>query len=141
MHAVKRYIELKIQSKIGVNATVLIGVVVTLLAAVVTFVFALVIVFIWLAGRYSLFSAALIMFGLFQSQSRAQLLHSLHNARPPFLPRRPYPGRARFLSSNQLLSRPRSKWPTGLDGGDSFQSWEWAFSWQALCANSACATR
>jgi hypothetical protein len=65
MHAVKRYIELKIQSKIGVNATVLIGVVVTLLAAVVTFVFALVIVFIWLAGRYSLFSAALIMFGLF----------------------------------------------------------------------------
>src|SRR3977135_3779230 len=65
MHAVKRYIELKIQSKIGVNATVLIGVVVTLLAAVVTFVFALVIVFIWLAGRYSLFLAALSIFGLF----------------------------------------------------------------------------
>jgi hypothetical protein len=53
MGAVKQFIELKIQSKIGVNATVIIGLIVALLAAVVTFVFALVILFIWIAGRYS----------------------------------------------------------------------------------------
>jgi hypothetical protein len=65
MVAVKRFIELKIQSKIGINATVVIGLIVALFGTVVTFVFALVTAFIWLAGHYSPLTAALILFGLF----------------------------------------------------------------------------
>lgn len=65
MGAVKRFLELKIQSKIGINATVAIGLIVALLGSVVTFVFALVVAFIWLAGRYSPLTAALVIFGLF----------------------------------------------------------------------------
>ena len=65
MGALKKFIELKIQSKIGINATVIIGLLVALLATVVAFVFALVTAFIWLADRYSPLTAALIVFGLF----------------------------------------------------------------------------
>jgi hypothetical protein len=65
MDAVKRFIELKIQSKIGINATVVLGLIVALLGSVVTFVFALVSAFLWLADRYSPLTAALIIFGLF----------------------------------------------------------------------------
>jgi hypothetical protein len=65
MGAIKKFIELKIQSKIGVNATVIIGLLVALLATVVAFVFALVTAFIWLADRYSSLTAGLIVFGLF----------------------------------------------------------------------------
>jgi hypothetical protein len=65
MGAIKKFIELKIQSKIGINATVIIGLLVALLATVVEFVFALVTAFIWLADRYSPLTAALIVFGVF----------------------------------------------------------------------------
>jgi hypothetical protein len=65
MGAVKQFIELKIQSKTGVNATVVIGLVVALFATVVAFVFAPAIAFIWLAGRYCLLTAALALLGLF----------------------------------------------------------------------------
>ena len=65
MGAIRKFIELKIQSKIGVNATVIVGLLVALLATVVAFVFALVTAFIWLADRYSPLTAGLIVFGLF----------------------------------------------------------------------------
>ena len=65
MGAIKKFIELKIRSKIGVNATVVIGLIFALLATLVAFVFALVSAFIWLADLYSPLTAALIVFGLF----------------------------------------------------------------------------
>jgi hypothetical protein len=65
MDALKQFIELKIQSKIGVNAAVVVGLIVAALATVITFTFALVTAFIWLAERYSPLTAALIVFALF----------------------------------------------------------------------------
>ena len=65
MGALKQFIELKIQSKIGINATVVVGLIVAVLATGITFTFALVIAFIWLADRYSPLTAALIVFALF----------------------------------------------------------------------------
>jgi uncharacterized membrane protein YqjE len=61
----QRFVELKLQSKIGINASVLIGLAVAILASVVAFVFALVIAFVWLANRYSPLTAGVIVFGVF----------------------------------------------------------------------------
>jgi hypothetical protein len=62
---VKRYIELKVQSKIGIDAKVVIGLLIAALASIVAFVFALVIAYVWLADRYSPLIAAIFVFGTF----------------------------------------------------------------------------
>ena len=65
MLGIKQYIELKIQSKTGLNSSVIIGLLVTLFASVVAVVFILVIGYIWLSDRYSPLAGALIIFGTF----------------------------------------------------------------------------
>ena len=63
MPSIKEYLELKIQSKTGINSAVIGGAVVTILACSIAMVFALVFLFVWLAGRYSPMAAALFLTG------------------------------------------------------------------------------
>jgi len=63
MPSIKEYLELKIQSKTGINSAVIGGAVVTILACSIAMVFALVFLFVWLADRYSPMAAALFLTG------------------------------------------------------------------------------
>src|SRR5437879_5852851 len=63
MSAIKEYLELKIQSKTGINSAVIGGALVTVLACSIAIVFALVFLFVWLADRYSPMAAALVLTG------------------------------------------------------------------------------
>ena len=63
MSGIKDYLELKIQSKTGINAAVIGGALVTVLACSIAIVFALVFLFVWLADRYSPMAASLLLTG------------------------------------------------------------------------------
>jgi len=63
MPGIKDYLELKIQSKTGINSAVIGGALVTILACSIAMVFALVFLFVWLADRYSPMAAALLLTG------------------------------------------------------------------------------
>ena len=65
MSSVVRYIELKLQSKTGVNAAVIIWGVVALLGTAATLVFLIFSAFIFLANRYDPLTAALLMTSFF----------------------------------------------------------------------------
>src|ERR1700704_4926027 len=63
MPGIRDYLELKIQSKTGINSAVIGGAIVTILACYISMVFALVFLFVWLADRYSPMAAALVLTG------------------------------------------------------------------------------
>jgi len=63
MPSIKEYLELKIQSKTGINTAVIGGALVTILACSIALVFALVFLFVWLADRFSPMAAALLLTG------------------------------------------------------------------------------
>ena len=63
MPGIRDYLELKIQSKTGINSAVIGGAIVTILACSIAMVFALVFLFVWLADRYSPMAAALVLTG------------------------------------------------------------------------------
>jgi len=63
MSAIKEYLELKLQSKTGINSAVIGGALATVFACSVAIVFALVFLFVWLADRYSPMAAALLLTG------------------------------------------------------------------------------
>jgi hypothetical protein len=65
MLGIKQYIGLKIQSKMGLDSSVIIGMLVTLFASVVAVVFIIVTGYIWLSYRYSPLAGALIILGTF----------------------------------------------------------------------------
>jgi hypothetical protein len=65
MLGIKQYIGLKIQSKIGLDSSVIIGTLVTLFASVVAVIFIIVTGYIWLSDRYSPLAGALIILGTF----------------------------------------------------------------------------
>jgi hypothetical protein len=65
MLGIKQYIGLKIQSKTGLNSSVIIAMFVTLFATMVAVVFIVVTGYIWLSDRYSPLAGALIIFVAF----------------------------------------------------------------------------
>jgi hypothetical protein len=141
MAAIKKFIELKIQSKIGVNATVIIGLIVELLATLVAFVFALVTAFIWLADRYSPLTAALIVFGLFVAMAVAGAFVALSAHRAAAA------SAEKELAQHSALSfvqpthlKTALQVANGIGWRRLVQSWGWNFSRLVSRESSACAT-
>jgi hypothetical protein len=100
-----------------------------------------VILFIWLADRYSPLTAAVIVFGLFLMLAVVGAVAALVAHRNAAASAEKALTRQGALSlSSRLISKPPSNLPTGLDGGNSFQSWGWDFSRLVSRESSACAT-
>jgi hypothetical protein len=61
----RKYLELQLQAKSGLNSALVVGALIGLLSAAVTFVFLLVAAFIWLARKYDPLIAGLALGGIF----------------------------------------------------------------------------
>ena len=61
----RKYLELQLQAKSGLNSALVVGALIGLLSAAVTFVFLLVAAFVWLARRFDPLVAGLVLGGIF----------------------------------------------------------------------------
>ena len=61
----RKYLELQLQAKSGLNSALVVGALIGLVSAAVTFVFLLVAAFVWLARRFDPLVAGLVLGGIF----------------------------------------------------------------------------
>ena len=61
----RKYLELQLQAKSGLNSALVVGALIGLISAGVTFVFLLVAAFVWLARRFDPLVAGLVLGGIF----------------------------------------------------------------------------
>lgn len=95
----RKYLELQLQAKSGLNSALVVGALIGLVSAAVTFVFLLVAAFVWLARRFDPLVAGLVLGGIFLLITIFALGYALWSQR-----------RTAQRAKLALVSRQRTSW-------------------------------